>query len=185
VLQLTDFILARLAGNGHLTPKLCRMLSEGRYVRGAEKSACNAVAVKLGIEVIIDEINSRQGLASYTDAWFDSKPEPAGSARSSTSTGIYAVISRNSPFFALGEGVKTWHQTGGSSYLPAFSSVDNFSSAATKALADHLETALSAHGFARLGRDELAPLLPPHIAVETNLSEGPLRYFDALFHWTD
>ena len=44
---------------------------------------------------------------------------------------------------------------------------------------------LERDGLVRLRRDDLTIELPAHFKIETNLSDGPLKLFDALFYWFD
>jgi hypothetical protein len=52
-------------------------------------------------------------------------------------------------------------------------------------LAEGATEILARGGILRLRREDLAPELPRHLHVESNLAGEPQRLYDALFYWYD
>ena len=95
------------------------------------------------------------------------------------------LFSTLSKYYVLGEGQKTWHKAGGSSYLPALEFVDEIHHPATRQIATGVCDTLTDRGLTRLLREDLSALLPRDTDVPTILSDPPWHHFDALFYWED
>ena len=63
--------------------------------------------------------------------------------------------------------------------------VDTFTTLEVEELAHGVAERLDADGLTRLRKCDVAPPLPPEWRFRSNLADGPLRIFDALFHWND
>lgn len=129
------------------------------------------------------------GYASYIDAWFyrdNDQFKVSSSPECRQYTGLFVLFSRLSPYFVVGEGIKSWNINGGArSYLPSFEMVDHFTYQPVADLFGELEPRLIQRGLVRLWKDDLGQLLPENIRVPTILCDPPYRAFDALFHWED
>jgi len=126
------------------------------------------------------------GYASFIDAWFYF---PDGRARGALEGehhhGIYVLLSRQSCFYVVGQGEKTWRSDGGSSYLPGLDSVDSVEHPALLPLERQIDQLLTASGLKRLRRAEMEPTIGGEHKVPTILSDVPFTQFDALFFWED
>ena len=127
------------------------------------------------------------GYASFIDAWFYL---PDGRARGILASehdhyGIYALLSRQSCFYVVGQGEKTWRSDGGSSYLPGLDSVDSVEHATLRPLERQIDGFLSKSGLRRLHRADLEAMIGGEHDVPTILSDAPFTQFDALFFWED
>ena len=129
------------------------------------------------------------GYASYVDGWFYRETaefrRPPYADGGHHFTGVYAQLCRLGPYFVMGEGAKSWTKSGGGSYLPSFAMLDVFPTPAVASLAGKIARHLAHHGLVRLGKSDLAIQLPPGYDIDTNISDGPLRLYDALFFWFD
>ena len=127
------------------------------------------------------------GYASFIDAWFYAEHE--GFRRKEEGgecySGLSVLFSRLSPYYVVAEGVKFWHDTGGSSYLPCLEFVDQIECDAVVELAESVQALLLERGLFRLTRSQLAEPLPKGTHVPTILCDPPYSHFDALFHWED
>lgn len=129
------------------------------------------------------------GLASFFDVWvYRDEPafrRPRYDKADHSFAGLWVLMCRLAPCCVMGEGEKSWSATNGSGYVPTFSGVDRFATKEVAELAGCVTKHLSTHGLVRLYKGDLAPLLPADCAFKTNLGDGPLRIFDALFFWND
>jgi hypothetical protein len=133
--------------------------------------------------------NYGSGLASFFDVWvYRDEPayrRPRYDDADHSFTGLWVLLCRLAPCYVMGEGEKSWAATHGSRYMPAFSSVDRFPTRAVADLAERVTRHLAPHSLVRLSMSDVAPLVPSEHKFQTNLSNGPLRIFDALFFWND
>lgn len=97
----------------------------------------------------------------------------------------FALLSRLTGTYALGQGTKAWSAQGGSFYLPEFKMIDTFSCSALAPTVAGIDITLKGLGLKRLLQAELEPLISPTHCVPTILSDPPYRVFDALFYWED
>jgi hypothetical protein len=95
------------------------------------------------------------------------------------------LFSSLSKYYVVGQGQKTWHKTGGSSYLPTLGFVDQIEHPAIQQITARVCKVLADRGLVRAHADELSSLLPRDISVPTILADRPWRHFDALFYWED
>ncbi|MEX0365834.1 MAG: hypothetical protein AB3N22_07170 [Ruegeria sp.] len=153
------------------------------------EEVCRDICDEFGLISRIEANSYGCGYASFVDAWFyknnaefkAENPHESGQAF----TGLFILLCETAPFYALGEGQKSWSGTSGSSYLPTADMVDEFSTQAVMLLSIEVEQFLSERGMTRLMSSEIMEPIPAEIAVETNLSDGELKMFDAYFHWMD
>jgi hypothetical protein len=149
---------------------------------------------------VVDDIERRAGLksriewnhygsgyASFIDAWFyDESPSfKDPSFTGNCYFGVAVLFSRLSPFYVLGQGAKSWHDRGGSSYMPSLEFVDEFDRDCVLELSRTLESLLGDHELQRLSRFDLQIPLAEVYDVPTILSDRPFTEFDALFYWED
>jgi len=129
------------------------------------------------------------GYASYIDAWFykvdDSFYPKIHAKYGEHYVGLIVLLSRLSPYFVFMEGEKNWHSHGGSGYLPDYTMVDDLVTPGPKTLAAEVEPILLKNGLVRRRAKDLEAALPQGIHIETNLSDGAYRNFDALYYWYD
>jgi hypothetical protein len=171
--------------------------------RGFYGRVCEEISRRTGVLERGEWNHYGCGYASYIDAWFYRTSAEFQVAPPTASEekyrGLGVLLSRLSPYFVIMEGEKGWWTTpsnshsktrnqaagGGHSYVPQFEMVDRLSSPAVRKLAAQLEPMLTEFGLIRVGKDQLSEPLPDDIRIDTNLSDGPLRLFDALFYWYD
>ena len=129
------------------------------------------------------------GVASFSDIWvYRDKPafrRPKYDGADHSYTGLWVLLCRLAPCCVMGQGDKSWSATRGGRYMPSFIGVDRFTAPEIQDLADRVADRLGAHGLTRLRKADVAPLLPTEWRFQSNLADGPLRIFDALFHWND
>ncbi len=129
------------------------------------------------------------GDASFVDVWLyrDAEPfrRPRFDGASHSFTGRWVALCRFAPCCVVGEGEVSWSATHGARYMPSFSGVDVFATAEVGHLAEVVEHLLAKRGVVRLGKSDVSELLPEGTRFPTNLGQGPLRIFDALFFWND
>jgi hypothetical protein len=161
----------------------------GRSIESAYPELIHDLTREFKLESRIEWESYGQGYASYVDAWFyQDKPEfqlPALTKGEMRFTGPYVLLCRDAPYFVMGEGAKSWTAKGGSSYLPGFSSIDEFSTRAVRDLSEKLSAFLAEHGLVRLRKSDVAEELPEDLHFDTNLADGKHRLYDALFFWYD
>ncbi len=151
---------------------------------------CADVSRRMKLQSRIEWDDYGSGYASYIDAWFY-KDEPAFKATRPTDSyhgyvGLWVLLSRVTPFFVMGEGVKTWDEDGrASSYLPDWQGVDRIESEAVMELSTKIDDYLTSQGFMRLRQDEVSQSAPADIEIATILNPHALRLFDVLFNWMD
>lgn len=129
------------------------------------------------------------GVASFSDIWvFRDEPafrRPKHDGADYAYTGLWVLLCRLAPCCVMGQGEKSWSATNGGRYMPSFNGVDRFTTPEVEHLAHRVAARLDAHGLTRLRTADVAPLLPTEWQFQSNLADGPLRIFDALFHWND
>jgi hypothetical protein len=147
------------------------------------------IAADLKLDYRLVDDNYGSGTASFIDVWFyrdtDDFRRPPGRNKEFRYTGVYCIINLDAPYFAMGEGEKSWGPTTGSFYLPRFSSIDDFATLAVRELAQKIDRQMRLRGLVRLSQAELAPELPDLDASMSCIVEGPARIFDELFFWYD
>lgn len=182
--QLQEHV-ARLYRNGHLDDSVIDY--QKMYDQYAEASD----AVRSEIQV-----NEQQewnaygcGYASFLDSWyyretptFKLQPYDEGKRYA----GVTVVYSLLFPMFSVFESVKEWRDDdSGSGTLPAVSLIDEYNSEEVKALSHKICGVLRELGLQQASRKTLELSLDKSIAIETNLSNGNLKIFDAFYHWMD
>jgi len=131
------------------------------------------------------------GYASYVDAWLyprDDSSRVSGHLQHHKHhyTGLIVLLSRLSRFFVIGQGEKSWSDSGaGGGYLPCFEMVDHITHPALLVHVEPVSELLIGAGLARLRKHQLAEYLPSGLVPPTFLADPPYRHFDALFHWED
>lgn len=139
-----------------------------------------------GLGAQVEWCHYGSGYASFIDAWFY---RTDGSGRLSSfgehHAGIWVLLSRTTRYFVIGQGEKSWHPTGGGCYLPSFSAMDEITHPSLAELASPLSEHFTNAGLIRLRKEQLGGVLGSSYSIPGNLCEGPLRHFDALFHWED
>ena len=129
------------------------------------------------------------GYASFLDSWYYLKEpgfrlKPFGSGE--RYAGVTVIYSLFHPMFCAFESEREWDVDGcGSSLLPGVGVIDQYRSDRVKALSLKICKALRDSGIPQVSRTTLETPLDAGIAVETNLSNGTLRLFDAFFNWID
>ena len=150
---------------------------------------CGELAEATGTSSRIEWNHYGSGYASFIDAWFY-KPSsefavPELAVDGEAFAGVAVLLSRLSPYFALMEGEKQWHDRGGSSYMPSLGLVDKFTRPGTELLAGEIQKFLEQEDLHRLDSGELSVKLSNGTTVPTILSDEPYTAFDAVFHWED
>lgn len=150
---------------------------------------CSDICDELGA-LSRNEFNSYGcGYASFLDAWFYRESAQfsvaAQSNEGSAFAGLFVLLNIHAPLYSLGEGQKAWHGSSASSYLPSADMVDKFQSEAVTTLSIEVERKLSERGMLRVTSAAAMQPISLDIEIETNLSDGRLRVFDALYHWMD
>lgn len=125
------------------------------------------------------------GYASFVDTWFYRETDEFRFDSGNCFIGLVALFSRLSDYYVVGQGQKTWHEKGGSSYLPDYEFVDRINQKPIVSIVDEVCSVLDKQNLKRLKKDELSPLIDPAFQVPTILSDPPYRYFDAIFYWED
>jgi hypothetical protein len=125
------------------------------------------------------------GYASYVDCWLYREDNEFRFNKGDCFWGLVVLFSSLSKYYVVGEGQKTWHKTGGSSYLPSFEFVDVIRHPATRDITEGVCKVLADRGLVRVSASDISALLAPDIAVPTILADRPWRHFDALFYWED
>ena len=153
------------------------------------RGICKALCGRRNLRARIEWNHYGSGYASFIDAWFyrdtDAFRAAPGTGGAHDYVGLWVLFHRRMPFYAVGEGQKSWNETGGASYLPSMNGVDAFTCEAVRDLSHEIEPWLSDHMLIRLRKDELRRPIPADIAIDTNLGARPFHLFDALFHWMD
>ncbi len=155
---------------------------------GFYKTVCRQLCHDLRIQSKIQWYPYEQGYASFIDAWFY-KDTPEFRVHNSRGkqefTGLWVLLQRWSPYYVIGQGEKSWGNRTSSTYAPDLNNVDNISSEAVLRLSGRVDRRLKKHGFVRLNKKVVSRRIPQDICIETILSHGDLRLFDALFNWMD
>jgi hypothetical protein len=125
------------------------------------------------------------GYASYVDSWLYRDTEEFRFHPGNCFWGLVILYSRLSPFYVIGEGKRTWHDKGGSSYLPCFEFVDQLTQNCVFSLSQDVEAILGNRGLRRLRKDQVSGTLDAKFQVPTILADPPLRHFDAIYYWED
>jgi hypothetical protein len=153
------------------------------------RAVCEATEQATGASSRIEWNHYGSGYASFIDAWFykttDDFAIPDAVRFGEGHVGLAVLFCRLSPHFVFMEGMKHWHFSGSSSYLPAYDAVDSMQSPGVTALAQQIQPLLERHGLRRFLRGDLASLLPAETQVYTNLGDAPYTEFDTFFHWED
>ena len=161
----------------------------GRNIESTYPELIRVMAREFKLESRVEWDSYGQGYASFVDAWFyQNKPEfqlPALTKGEKRFTGPYVLLCRDAPYFVVGEGAKSWTAKGGSSYLPDFSSIDEFSTRAVRDLSEKLSAYVAERGLVRLHKSDVAEELPEDLHFDTNLADDKHRLFHALFFWYD
>ncbi len=125
------------------------------------------------------------GYASFVDCWLYRPDDDFRYRPGAHYKGLVVLFSRLSRFYVLGQGFKSWHVTGGTSYLPEFEFVDSFDHQAVLSLVPRVTSILTDRGLTRLYKSDLEIVLARHICVPTIMTDRVFRHFDALFYWED
>lgn len=125
------------------------------------------------------------GYSSFVDCWLYCEDDIFQFASGNHYWGLVVLFSRLSKYYVIGEGQKTWHEKGGSSYMPAYEFVDQVRHPATLSIVDDVCAVLNSQGLVRLSAEKLSGVLPDRIQVPTILDDPPWRVFDAIFYWED
>lgn len=149
------------------------------------RTAVGLVAAQLGLQHRTEFDSYGSGYASFVDAWFHRPTPEFQTGPGNSYAGLVVLLCSESPHFVLGEGEKSWHDRGSSSYLPDFDFIDQFTVPAVEALVPAVERILVDFGMIRLSKNDLAAALPADIEIPTILSDPPFRLFDAMFYWED
>jgi len=161
-------------------------------------STKNEPAIYQHIQDIITEIGSKNrlldrtefghygsGYASFVDCWLYREDDEFRFDSGNCYWGLVVLFSTLSQYYVIGEGQKTWHRRGGSSYLPSFQLVDQINHPAIQQIVDGVCISLRDRGLVRAHVSDLTSELPRETDVPTILSDPPWRHFDALFYWED
>jgi len=153
------------------------------------RTSAELVQITLGLERKDEWDNYGSGCATFLDSWFY-KPEPVFAINEPDNVGdsyegVFVLFCLLTPLYVLGSGIKSWSESGGSSYLPNLEMVDHFSSPDIAELAGEIASILKTQGLVRAYRDELSLPLPSDIEIDTNLSGKSLTTFDGFFNWMD
>ena len=152
-----------------------------KHIRSIVAEACRKL--QLEEKAVYDHYGS--GYASYVDCWLYRPDKEFGVGAGDDYKGLVVLLSRLSPYCVIGQGQKSWHKTGGASYLPIFDFVDGIEHAAVLALVPRVTKILTSHGLKRLHKSDLEESLRKGLRVPTVLAERKFRQFDALFYWED
>lgn len=149
------------------------------------KDVLNEICRKLYLEHRSEFGHYGSGYSSYVDSWLYAESDSFRFDTGNSYWGLVILYSRLSKYFVMGQGQKTWHEKGGSSYLPCFDFVDYFAHPPILALVDKIEGIMADRGLQRLRRDQISAVLDKSIRVPTILEDPPLHHFDAIFYWED
>jgi hypothetical protein len=163
--------------------------NDERLIEAHLKGACAAVIRATRSESRIEWGHYGSGYASFVDAWFYKTTSDFNVKRpiphSEGHTGLVVLFSRLSPYFVFMEGEKSWHASGGSSYLPVFDMLDKLETEGVSLLAQQVQPVLESCGLIRAVREQLSEPLPSGARVPTILTGRGFTQFDALFYWED
>ncbi len=143
----------------------------------------------LGVKEIREWTAYGCGYASFFDSWFYCDNEKFkyhyDGIRGTSFRGVFVIFSLLEPMFAVGEGRKEWQDSGGSSYMPDVTMVDAFESEDVRKLSQKICQIIRSQGIPQASRRTLEIPIDAKIEIETNLSNGSLKLFDAFYHWED
>lgn len=160
-----------------------------RAVEQFYRGVCEKVSLRCNVLERGEWDHFGSGYASFVGAWFYRDEAgfrvPNANGKGLAYTGLSVLLSRLTDHFAFLEMRKGWDERSGYGGLPDFEGLDRLDTPAVKSLAVEVESVLAEFALKRLFKEDLAGFLPKEVSLETNLSNGPLRQFDALFHWYD
>lgn len=185
----SDDVLKKLLNGQNISDQSPWSSNDEKEIVRFYRAICEDLCREFVLSSKIEWGHYGSGYASYIDAWFyrdNDQFKISSSPEIRQYSGLVVLFSRLSPYFVVGEGIKSWNiNGGGTSYLPAFEMVDHFTHQPVADLLREMEPRLLQRGLVRLCKDDLKKLLPENSRVPTILGDPPYRAFDALFHWAD
>jgi len=159
------------------------------YMYSLYENASRSVCRAIGVHEQRDWNAYGCGYASFLDSWFyfessEYKLKPLTDNRKRY-TGLTVVFSLLEPMFCVFENQKEWNEYGGGGALPDSSMIDKFETEEVRNLSVRICGVIQEMGIPRASRKTLETPINKSIQIETNLSFGELKLFDAFFHWMD
>lgn len=184
-----------------LSHKTCQKLAQAQpvgegwpYDGGSEaeilahiKGTIATLAQRTGLALEPEFDHYGSGYASYVDIFARRRDDSGATQRSGhlEITGLRVYLSRLAPIACMGKAMISRGPTFGSfSYLEP-SQLGTTPGDAWNDVARAMRGALSERGYALLPAALAARALPFDVEIPTVLSDGPFRYFDAVFFWED
>ena len=157
-----------------------------KSVIGHIKKCIAEINRKLNLKAKSEFNHYGSGYASFVDCFFYSEAKSTKVNYATTGyTGLIVLFSRLSNFYAYGEGDKTWHKTGGSSYLPHADMVGSLKDIYNLQIIDKVNDLLAENGWQQLTKEYANQYLGFDISIPTILNDPPFKVFDAIFYWED
>ena len=149
------------------------------------ESMLSSLRDKLGLKDKTEFGHYGSGYASYVDCWLFRESNEFRIGSENHYCGLVVLFSRLCDCYALAEGQKSWHDRGGSSYLPSFQSIDVFSHPPVQKLSDEVAGVLQEFQLNRLTAEQLCSTVPQSYKIPTILADPPWHEFDVVFYWED
>lgn len=182
---LTDAQIESLLAQRSISDEWPWSTNDERVIDKHVKDVVAEIRRRLRVLDRTDYCHYGSGYASFIDCWLY-RPDDAFRAQPGNSFhGLVVLFSRLSPYYVLGEGIKTWSECSGGSYMPEFEFVDRIGNRAVAELVPEVAAVLAERGWKRLSKSEVESPLPRGVRVPTVLADRILREFDALFYWED
>jgi hypothetical protein len=182
---LTETHVEALLRQRSITDDWPWVTNDEREVDKNIKSMVADIRRKLQLEDKTEYGHYGSGYASFVDCWLYRPNEQFRVLNGDHYQGLVILFSRLSPYYVIGQGEKSWHSTGGASYLPEFDFVDNIEHDAVLALVPRVNAILKSRGLLRLQKNDLDVILPKGVKVPTIMADRVYRHFDAIFYWED
>jgi len=151
--------------------------------------ACSEVSSSLGVLERREWSSYGQGFASFVESWFYRPEKPFEAEKYDSERysyrGVSVVFSLLEPMFITYESEKRWSDDGDSGILPSLNTIDNFNSTDTRTLNDSVCSIIRKNSIPQASKQTLDAPIDSEIKIESNMSFGELRLFDAFFHWAD
>ena len=164
------------------------LLDYGKLIE-AYDAASGKVVANLGVYEKREWSSYGCGFASFVESWYYRKnrqfEDSFEGQYESSFRGVSIIFSLLEPMFAAGESRQGWGSNGDSNLLPSIDMVDNYETDAVHSLSRDVCRVLRDVGIPQVSRRTLDAEIDNTIRIESNMSDGPLRIFDAFYHWED
>ena len=182
----------------HLSVRVSELYASNKLVFDARKSdelseiyvkASEHVVSELGVNEQKEWSDYGSGFASFYDSWFYKNEDQfivrSDGIEGSCYRGVFVLFSLLEPMFTVGEGIKNWSENGSGSYLPDIEMVDAYESKHVRELSQRICRVLRDFGIPQASKRTLDERIDTSIQIDTNMNDGPLKLFDAFYHWMD